>query len=64
VIVERAREHDRAAGPAMPDLSEEEAAILARVVEALRRVRFGSVMLVVQDARVVQIETAEKLRLR
>jgi hypothetical protein len=56
---------DRPAGPAgLPDLSEEEVAVLSRVVQAMRRVRFGSVLLVVQDARVVQIETAEKLRLR
>lgn len=59
------RLEDRLAGPAaLPDLSEEEAAVLRRVVQAMRRVRFGSVLLVVQDARVVQIETAEKLRLR
>jgi hypothetical protein len=64
VMAERAWD-ERTAGPAaLPDLSGEEAAVLRRVVEAMRRVRFGSVLLVVQDARVVQIETAEKLRLR
>jgi hypothetical protein len=30
----------------------------------LRRIRFGTVSLVIQDGRVVQIETAEKYRLR
>jgi len=37
--------------------------VVVRVRDALRRVRFGTVLLVVQDGKVVQIETAEKIRL-
>jgi len=45
-------------------LSDEEKVVLARVGDILRRIRFGTVVLVVQDAKVVQIEMAEKFRLR
>ena len=48
----------------MPSLSEEEADVLARVVQILRRIEFGTVVIVVQDGKVVQIEMAEKFRLR
>jgi hypothetical protein len=46
------------------ELSEEEKAVLARVGDILRRISFGTVVLVVQDGKVVQIEMAEKFRLR
>ena len=46
------------------DLTEEERVVLARVAEVLRRINFGTVVLVVQDGKVVQIEMAEKFRLR
>ena len=46
------------------DLSPEERAVLARVAEILREIDFGTVLLVVQDGKVVQIEMAEKFRLR
>ena len=45
-------------------LSDEERAVLARVADVLRRIRFGTVVLVVQDGKVIQIEMAEKFRLR
>jgi hypothetical protein len=45
-------------------LSEEERELLLRVVEVLRRINFGTVLLIVQDGKVVQIEMAEKFRLR
>ena len=45
-------------------LSDEEKAVLARVAEVLRRIQFGTVVLVIQDGKVVQIEMAEKFRLR
>jgi len=45
-------------------LSQEERAVLLRVVEILRDIDFGTVLLVVQDGKVVQIEMAEKFRLR
>ena len=44
-------------------LSTEEVEVLLRVGDMLRRLRFGTVLLVVQDGKVVQIETAEKIRL-
>jgi hypothetical protein len=45
-------------------LTDEEKLVLARVGEILRRINFGTVVLVVQDGKVVQIEMAEKFRLR
>jgi hypothetical protein len=44
-------------------LSVEEVEVLLRVGDMLRRLRFGTVLLTVQDGKVVQIETAEKFRL-
>ena len=46
------------------DLTDEERDVVLRVVEVLRRIEFGTILLVVQDGRVVQIEMAEKFRLR
>ena len=46
------------------DLSNDEKVVLARVADILRRISFGTVVLVVQDGKVVQIEMAEKFRLR
>jgi len=48
----------------LQDLSEDERAVLLRVAAILRRIRFGNVVLVVQDGKVVQVEMAEKFRLR
>lgn len=45
-------------------LSNEEREILRRVAEVLRKIDYGTVLLVVQDGKVVQIEMAEKIRLR
>jgi hypothetical protein len=45
-------------------LSDEDRVVLAKVAEVLHRIRFGTVVLVVQDGKVVQIEMAEKFRLR
>jgi hypothetical protein len=58
-----AGEHD-ANVPSFETLSEEERAILLRVAEVLRKLKFGTLLLVVQDGKVVQIEMAEKIRLR
>ena len=55
---------DEEPGPGLGDFSEDELAVLARVGAVVRRIRFGTVSLVIQDGRVVQIETAEKFRLR
>ena len=46
------------------ELTPDELDVIARVRESLRAIRFGTVLIVVQDGRVVQIETAEKIRLR
>ena len=45
-------------------LSPEEREVLLKVVDILRRLQFGTILLVVQDGKVVQIEMAEKFRLR
>lgn len=45
-------------------LSFDELDVLVRVGEILRTIRFGTVLIVVQDGEVVQIEAAEKIRLR
>ncbi len=49
---------------ALASLSPEEQEVLLKVAQILRRLQFGTVLLVVQDGRVVQIEMAEKFRLR
>jgi hypothetical protein len=46
------------------DLSDEEREVVVKVAQVLRRIDFGTVLLVVQDGKVVQIELAEKFRLR
>ena len=48
----------------LADLTDEERAVLVKVAEIVRRIRFGTVVLVIQDGKVVQIEMAEKFRLR
>ncbi len=45
-------------------VSPDELDVLLRVRDSLRAIRFGTVLIVVQDGKVVQIETAEKIRLR
>ena len=42
----------------------DELEVIHRVRDSLRSIRFGTVLIVVQDGKVVQIETAEKIRLR
>jgi hypothetical protein len=49
---------------ALAALPQEQREILLRVAEILDRLRFGTVLLVVQGGKVVQIEMAEKFRLR
>jgi hypothetical protein len=44
-------------------LSPEEERVVRALLAALRRIQHGSVQLVVQDRRVVQIDTVEKMRL-
>jgi len=46
------------------ELTAEEQQVLQNVAAILRRIKFGTVVLVVQDGKVVQIEMAEKFRIR
>ena len=48
----------------LASLSDEERAVLAKVSEIVQKIQFGTVVLVIQDSKVVQIEMAEKFRLR
>ena len=43
-------------------LSPEEERVVRALLAALRRIQHGSVQVVVQDSRVVQIDTVEKMR--
>jgi hypothetical protein len=43
-------------------LTAEEEQVVRAVLEALRRIEHGSVQIVVQDSRVVQIDTVAKTR--
>jgi hypothetical protein len=52
-----------AGAPDEAGVSAEELDVLLRVGDMLRKLRFGTVLLVVHDGKVVQIETAEKIRL-
>jgi hypothetical protein len=48
----------------LESLSDDERQVLAKVTDIVRRIKFGTVVLVIQDGKVVQIEMAEKFRLR
>jgi hypothetical protein len=41
----------------------EEAQVIRLILRAIREIRYGSVQLVIQDSKVVQIEKVEKIRL-
>ncbi|HLB38850.1 MAG TPA: YezD family protein [Actinomycetota bacterium] len=45
-------------------LTDDERMVLAKVADVLRKIQYGTVVLVVQDGKVVQVEMAEKFRLR
>lgn len=44
-------------------LTPDERRVVAVLVRALRRIRHGSIQIIVQDSRVVQVDTLEKHRL-
>ena len=48
----------------LDSLSEEEKRVVKQVLEVLRKINYGTLLLIVQDGKVVQIEMAEKFRLR
>ena len=55
---------EEAQPPGRFELTDDELEVIRRVRDSLRSIRFGTVLIVVQDGKVVQIETAEKIRLR
>jgi hypothetical protein len=57
--MERIGQHRNGHGSASPEASTE---LLRRIAEVIASVRYGSVKIVIQDARVVQIEREEKFR--
>ena len=60
-----ANEPEPAAPAGEPEpLTPEEQEVLMRVAEIVRKINYGTVVLVIQDGKVVQIEMAEKFRLR
>jgi len=50
--------------PDAAGLSPEEIDVLFRVGDILRKIDFGTLLIVVQDGKEVQLEVAEKMRLR
>lgn len=48
----------------LADLTDDERLVLARVADIIQKINYGTVVLVIQDGKVVQIEMAEKFRLR
>jgi len=62
--VESAGTPDDAVVKLLAALSPEEREVMLKVVDILRKLQFGTILLVVQDGKVVQIEMAEKFRLR
>ena len=64
VADDRANEPTGAERLAGLGLSDEERLVLARVSDIVRKIQYGTVVLVIQDGKVVQIEMAEKFRLR
>lgn len=56
--------HNLATTTAKPaGLTSEEEEVLAKVLEALRQIKFGYIQITIQDGRVVQIDRTEKQRL-
>jgi hypothetical protein len=46
------------------DLTTDEEEVVATLITILRRLQHGSVQVIVQDNRVIQIDTVEKLRIK
>jgi hypothetical protein len=55
---------ERSVQERLADLTDDERLVLARVADIVRRINHGTVVLVIQDGKVVQIEMAEKFRMR
>jgi hypothetical protein len=46
-----------------PEIDSEETQVIRLILRAIREIRYGSVQIVIQDSKVVQIEKLEKIRL-
>jgi len=57
-------EPDKSIQQRLADLTDDERLVLAKVADIVRKIQYGTVVLVIQDGKVVQIEMAEKFRLR
>ncbi len=58
------RAPDQSIQQRLADLTDDERLVLAKVADIVRKIQYGTVVLVIQDGKVVQIEMAEKFRLR
>jgi len=63
-IPEPSGSSEKAPPPGRLELTHDELEVIRRVRDSLRSIRFGTVLIVVQDVKFVQTETAEKIRLR
>ncbi len=50
-------------GQDIADLKNGEKKALLQILQALRSIRYGSVQIIVQDGKIVQIDKLEKIRL-
>ncbi len=58
------REPEQSVQERIAELTDDERLVLAKVADIVRKIQYGTVVLVIQDGKVVQIEMAEKFRLR
>jgi hypothetical protein len=49
--------------PPVQELRPGEAQVIRLILHAIREIRYGSVQIVIQDSKVVQIDKVEKIRL-
>jgi hypothetical protein len=47
----------------IPETQPEEAQVIRLILRAIREIRYGSVQIVIQDSKVVQIDKMERIRL-
>ena len=45
------------------EIESEETQVMRLILRALREIRYGSIQIVIQDSKVVQVEKLEKIRL-
>ena len=49
--------------PSAQELQPEEVRVVRLILHAIREIRYGSVQIVIQDSKVVQIDKVERIRL-